>query len=95
MKHYPFNFVAVTILFLMVTPSQGNNQASWQLKRLLQPSPKHLHAEQRGQIFIYDGLFEQDVESALTDHFNRIEHMMFIRTKEIQQGMVVQNDDCD
>lgn len=95
MKRYQYTSVTVTLLLLIAPHSHADESASWQLERLFQPSQAHLYEEQKDKVFIYDGLYEQDVETALTDQFNRIGNMMFVRTKEIQQGVVVQNDDCD
>ncbi|MGD2118067.1 MAG: hypothetical protein PVG66_06900 [Chromatiales bacterium] len=54
----------------------------WQIKHLMQPDGRQLQLEQqRQQVFIYEGLKLSDVELALDDHFNRIQHMMFIGTR--------------
>lgn len=51
----------------------------WQLSRLMAPTPAQLVAERRGQVFIYDALAINEVDAALDAHFDRIQHMMFIR----------------
>jgi len=68
---------------------------SWQLNRLIQPQKEHLNQEAKGLVFIYDVLFERDVETALNTNFGRIDNMMFIRTKVIVEGEVEETDDCD
>ena len=73
---------------------QVHGDESWQLKRLLDPDHQELIQESNGTVFIYDGLFDSDIEFALTDQFHRIESMMFIRTKSISDGEVEQEDDC-
>lgn len=50
-------------------------------RRLLSPTPAELASEERGRIYIYDGLRDVDVERALDEQFTRVEHMMFIRVK--------------
>lgn len=53
----------------------------WQLRRLMNPTPVELTNEQRGGVFIYDGLDQKDVNKAMDLNFGRIENMMFIRTR--------------
>lgn len=53
----------------------------WQMKRLMQPTEKVLSHEQDNQsVFIYENLKIEDVETALDEHFARMENMMFIGT---------------
>ena len=53
----------------------------WQLALLFNPSEQQLKVEEKGRVVIYDGLKSTDVEKAMEQEFERIEHMMFIRTK--------------
>jgi hypothetical protein len=53
----------------------------WQLALLFNPSEQQLKVEDKGRVVIYDGLKSSDVEKAMEQEFDRIEHMMFIRTK--------------
>ena len=53
---------------------------NWQLASLFQPSEHQLEVERKGRVFIYDGLRTTDVERALEEQFDRIEHMMFAGT---------------
>ena len=39
-----------------------------------------LEVERKGRVFIYDGMHTTDVERALDEEFDRIEHMMFSST---------------
>jgi hypothetical protein len=55
---------------------------SFQYNALFNPSPAQLKAEERGRVMIYDGLDNALVEHALDDQFDRIEYMMFIRTRQ-------------
>lgn len=62
---------------------------------LFNPSSAMLVAEYRGRVTIYDGLDNRDVERALDTQFERIDHMMFIRTQHVQEdGSVESDDDC-
>jgi hypothetical protein len=54
----------------------------FQYNVLFNPSPAQLKAEDRGQVMIYDGLDNAVVERALDEQFGRIEHMMFVRTRQ-------------
>ena len=84
--------VIMPLLLLPLGPVQGDE--SWQLNRLLKPDANALLEESNGSVFIYDGLFESDIDFALTDQFHRMESMMFIRTKVIADGEVEEADDC-
>jgi len=52
-----------------------------EMRRLLSPTPAELASEERGQVYIYDGLRDLDIERAIDEQFARVEHMMFIRVK--------------
>lgn len=87
-------FFVVALPFLLAFTGQVHSEESWQLKRLLHPDNEDLTKESKGSVFIYDGLYETDIEFALTNHFHRIESMMFIRTKVVTDGEVEEVDDC-
>jgi len=53
---------------------------NWQLRRLMQPTESELLREARGEVVIYDGLTDNQVESALSLHTRRIRSMMFVGT---------------
>ena len=63
---------------------------------LFNPSRALLLAEARGRVMIYDGLDNAEVERALDEQFERIEHMMFTRTRHTgPDGEVsVEDDGC-
>lgn len=54
----------------------------WQLRRLNEPSARELAHERKGNIYIYDGLTDREVDEALIKHFGRIEFMMFVGTRK-------------
>lgn len=68
--------------------AQDPDQAlhDWQLRRLMQPLPHELQKERSGSVYIYDGLSEREVDTALDTQFGRIQHMMFMGTVKTDAG---------
>jgi len=63
---------------------------------LFNPSDAVLHAEAKGRVTIYDGLEDRVVDQALDTQFERIDRMMFVRTREtLPDGSIEVDDDCD
>ena len=65
---------------------------------LTNPSEAVLRAEANGSVTIYDGLEHKVVDQALDTQFQRIDHMMFVRTREtMPDGSIdyYDDDDCD
>ncbi len=52
----------------------------WQRNRLLAPSEAQRAQEAEGAVIIYQGLRDVDVEQAMNEEFDRLEHMMFVDT---------------
>ena len=71
---------------------------SFQYNALFSPNPAQLKAEGRGRVMIYDGLDNAVVERALDEQFDRIEHMMFVRTRQSTPDddgeYIVEDDGC-
>lgn len=75
-----------------------------ELRRLFQPTPAELQAEKAGRIYIYEGLRESDVDRAMTEEFDRLDSMMFVRMQRVapksdpapqeQTSYYTQNDGC-
>lgn len=63
-----------------------------ELRRLFDPTQAELAAESEGRIYIYDGLTDIDVQRALNQEFDRVEHMMFIRTRKTDESGKVKRD---
>lgn len=89
---------AVTISVLASisqTISADGIPKNWDQNLLLSPSNRSLASErQKHRVIIYDGIKETDVDTAMDNQFNRIEHMMFVRMKttdETDQDA----DDCE
>lgn len=59
-------------------PNRGLHD--WQVRRLMEPSPQELKKERDGYVYIYDGLTEREVDTALDSQFFRIQNMMFVGT---------------
>ncbi|HHO67436.1 MAG TPA: hypothetical protein ENK12_00260 [Gammaproteobacteria bacterium] len=85
----------LTISLLLITSiavaqgvHAGTDASSWQMKRLMQPSRNDLQREQQDRVVIYHGLTDKAVATAMSRHFDRIEHMMFT-------GTVVTDDNGD
>jgi hypothetical protein len=63
-----------------------------ELRRLFEPTPSELAQEEKGRIYIYDGLRDKDVQRAMEQEFERVENMMFIReTKTDDKGEVLKD----
>jgi hypothetical protein len=71
-------FVAYSGLGLAQDPDKALHD--WQVQRLMEPSPRDLEKEHRGYVYIYDGLTEREVDTALNTQFPRIQNMMFVGT---------------
>lgn len=85
--------------------AQARDLRDIELRRLFEPTPAELRAEQQGRIYIYEGLKEEDIARALREQFRRVDSMMFIRVQPIpmaptpgQEGdptpVYYQNDGC-
>lgn len=68
----------------------------WQERRLMAPSAAEQRMEQRGRVYIYDGLHEDAVEQAMDTQFERVENMMFVGVRHTtDDGEEYADDDCD
>lgn len=92
--------VALSIGLALAGPALAADPGeSWQERRLFEPSESQREQERRGTVFIYDGLESARVAQAMDSHFDRIENMMFTRTRHppaTPSGpAMVENDGCD
>jgi len=71
---------------------QAADVSEIELRRLLEPTQAELAQERNGRIYIYDGLRDVDIDLALREHFNRVESMMFIRTKKTDEKGEIKRD---
>ena len=95
---------AACILFWGV-PAQADDDSpvalslDYQQRRLLAPTPAQRATESRGGVYIYDSLEAGDVNTALDQHFDRMQNMMFIRIHHLPPTGAgpadVEDDGCD
>lgn len=70
----------------------------WQLQIALQPPGYILSVEdQQQRVWILEGLHSRDIDQVMTDQFDRLEHLMFVKTRhEGPAGEeVVDDEGCD
>ena len=91
---------------LLLSPLvQARDLRDVELRRLFEPTPAELWAEQAGRIYIYEGLQEADIARAISEQFTRVNSMMFIRVQPTPvpptpgkggdpSPVYYQNDDC-
>ncbi len=81
--------------------SVASESAAYNLQKkiLLDPSASFVQKERAKQsVFIYESMKLADVEMAMDTHFERVENMMFIKTRLPEgiayEGKVI-DDECD
>jgi len=72
-------------------PAQTNLE-QWLLRRLNEPTQLERAHEREGNVYIYDGLADREVDQALNLHFDRIEYMMFVGTRRTEPTAEVPGD---
>jgi hypothetical protein len=89
----PMNvYLKCLLLFSLCSIAYGGDLYEIEKRRLFSPTPAERAAEARGEIYIYDGLRDLDIDQAMDREFERIENLMFIRTKKTdQRGEVLKN----
>ena len=87
----------LTVMLLMPFPTTAGAEDRFQHKILFSPTHSQLKVEARGRVMIYDGLDNAEVERALDEQFDRIEHMMFVHTRHPEPDGEVsfEDDGCD
>jgi len=85
-----------TLLAPLARAADAND--GFQYNALFNPTTAQLRAEEHGRVMIYDGLDNAVVERALDEQFDRIEHMMFVRTRQSapdnDDEYTVEDDGC-
>lgn len=72
--------------------SAQTNLEQWSLRRLNEPTERERAHERQGNVYIYDGLTDRDVDLALNRHFDRIEYMMFVGTRRTDPSGTAPSD---
>lgn len=67
----------------------------WLLRRLNEPTARELAHERQGNVYVYDGLTDREVDHALNRHFERIEYMMFVGTRKTDPATTAPADSSD
>ena len=83
-RRFCIPLLSSTLLSLILSESVFAKESAvylWQKKQLLSPDESTIQYEKEKQkVVIYEGLTIEDVENALNQQFNRVEHMMFVGT---------------
>ena len=83
------------ILSMSCLAGYATADQDWQERQLLAPSASQRGMEQRGRVYIYDGLHEETVDQALDTQFERVENMMFTGVRHVTDGgEEYADDDC-
>ena len=73
--------------------------ASYDMRRLMHPTPAELASEEKGHVHIYDSLEINEVDIALDENFDRIQNMMFTRIHHLPPSgsgpAEVEDDGCE
>jgi hypothetical protein len=83
-------FVLVANMLMCAMPagasadSAQTNLELWLLRRLNEPTERERAHEREGNVYIYDGLTDRQVDQAMNLHFDRIEYMMFVGTRKTE-----------
>ncbi len=72
-----------------------NNLEQWLLRRLNEPTARELAHERQGNVYVYDGLTDREIDHALNRHFERIEYMMFVGTRKTDPATTAPADSSD
>jgi hypothetical protein len=86
--------ISVTAILFGSRLAAAADIADIELRRLFDPTDAELASEAEGRIYIYDGLTDRDIQRALNEEFERVENMMFIRTRKTDtDGALKRNKD--
>ena len=66
---------------LTVVAAAGEFNNDFQRNTMFQPNASQLEREAMGFIFIYDGLADYEIDRAMDEYPERIDSMMFVRTR--------------
>jgi hypothetical protein len=63
-----------------------------ELRRLFEPTMAERADEAGGRIYIYDGVRDRDIRRAMDEEFERVDSMMFIRTRKTDTDGNIERD---
>ena len=86
--------IAVSSLIWNPAVFSAENE-DWQLAMLFDPSAAQLKVEERGRVFIYDGIKSTDIQKVMDSQFDRLDNMMFVRTQSVSEDGNVESEDDD
>ena len=93
--HLLAGLVVVLLSYSGLSWAVNDVAGKYQNNLLFNPSKSILAAEARGRVTIYDSLEHSVVDHVLNTQFDRIENMMFVRTRQtLADGSVVVDEDC-
>jgi hypothetical protein len=87
-RRFIMGFVLVANLLMCAMPAGASADSGqtdlelWLLRRLNDPTERERTHEREGNVYIYDGLTDRQVDQAMNLHFDRIEYMMFVGTRK-------------
>jgi hypothetical protein len=81
MRHVVLVAPSVIAALISGPLAQAKDLRDIELRRLFEPTPAEVRAEQQGRVYIYEGLKEEDIARAIKEQFKRVDSMMFIRVK--------------
>jgi hypothetical protein len=81
MRHVVLVAPSVIGALILGPLAQAKDLRDIELRRLFEPTPAEVRAEQQGRIYIYEGLKEEDIARAIKEQFKRVDSMMFIRVQ--------------
>ena len=89
-------YLVSLILMLPLLQAQSAAADGFEERRLLAPTAAGERMERQGQVYIYDGLREENVDRAMDTQFDRVQSMMIVGTRyTTETGEVYASADCD
>lgn len=89
-------FAGIAVNLVSQESFAAGGDDDWSLQQLHEPSTSLRRMEDAGRITIYDGLAVAEVDAAMDRQFDRIESMMFVRTRHpVADGGFETDSDCD
>ena len=97
-RHHIASLLLAAITLMCAVPAGASNDPAqtnleqWLLRRLHEPTERERAHEREGNVYIYDGLADREVDQAMNLHFDRIEYMMFVGTRRTEPAEAASGD---